>query len=101
MDNKSLFDTVPFLKSLDSHAGISTLPIKQGGKKQGKETVKPEDGFAKVASRWIAPMVNWDMVSHDRDGMKRRGGQAHKYPIEQFSSALRRTSTPAKNAPQE
>ena len=29
-------------------------------------------------------MVNWDMVSHDRDGMKQRGGQPHRYPIEQF-----------------
>ena len=29
-----------------------------------------------------------DVVSHDRDGMKRRRGQPHKYPIEQFSSAV-------------
>jgi hypothetical protein len=48
-------------------------------------------------------MVNWDVVSHDRDGMKQRLGQPHTYPIEQFSSAVAPNfnDLPANNAPQE
>ena len=44
-----------------------------------------------------------DVVSHDRDGMKRRRGQPHTYPIEQFSSAVapNLNDWPANDAPQE
>jgi hypothetical protein len=49
LDNKSLFDAVPFFIPFVAPLGISTLPAKQRGKKHGKKIVKRRDGFVIVA----------------------------------------------------
>jgi hypothetical protein len=40
LDNKSLFDAVPFFIPFVAPLGISSLPAKQRGKKHGKKIVK-------------------------------------------------------------
>jgi hypothetical protein len=46
-------------------------------------------------------MVNWDMVSHDRDGMKQRGGQPHTQSSNLAPHCAELNDLPAKNVPQE
>ena len=48
IDKRSLFKAVPFLFPCVAPLDISSVPAKQKGKKQGKGTVNPDDGFASV-----------------------------------------------------